>query len=1401
VLKTAIVILLLLLSLAPAYPTDQPKDAGITVIDGPKLKVIPSTLYTYTDYVRAVVYAPSLNDLDGNVSFAFKLGSGYIAGVVTKGELGERVKLLFYDRPLTFHSELPIYAQRYATTLTMNNLTGEGVRIGVVDTGVDFSHPDIYEALAKEDGLPLALDADGQGIALVEVEVPARIEEGALANMSYIEYPYVTVLPNGTYIDFGEEFEVSVYNPLFPYLGDKLFNVTVSGLWKIGEGPTESIISLSGKYRFGVLAEVQPIYYEGEEGLALFLFPVLMVDDKVAGRYETIYVDLSSTYKDYMNFLADEELEEPDYSFYDERPHRLGDGTEILAEDYDGDGYPDISAGMLGAYVLDAWGVIGDRLKRTYLGPSYGKPLQPIDYNGTYFTVMYDAIGHGTSVAGVAASRGMLSYDITKEGMRLPGVAPEAKIVAVKALWVTDVLYAWFWLAGMEYDGGSWSYTGSSRADIVVNSFGISDWPYMEGMPGKDILSLLADILSIPGSIDPEYKGMLMVVSAGNGGPGRGTVTPPGSSDLVLTVGASTSMDWTKARDEVLWEGSHPARIGGVSDSYDEIAGWSARGPTLSGTPKPELVAPGMYGFSILPVTFKGDGSSAYGVFGGTSMAAPIVAGCAAGILQGLRERGLEINPPELKPYLTASTRSLGYGPNEQGSGLLDFEKAVKGALEGWGLVAYSEIQPETYRNLLEYDLARLNISLAIGPLKPVKTTTLKFPFLFPNQTYDKFLKVESKRKFSAEALRLERVDVFELENVSLLETYDPLLGEDGGWIPRYIPLKENLSKYDEVRITLIYPRNYFYDISKSYVYYDALNRLSLFVYRWNDVNGDGAIWYNETELVSLAAGWTNVQRLSLSENKEGLLLGIYETPKLADYWSGRLHGNVSKIPFKIKVEGFNFVKDDNIELQLRDDGVLVKVTAPQSPGIYDGFIRLSSGEDELWIPYTYEVMVKVDGFDRLRVINVTGIQVPADLSWRYESGDWYFFRIRTGRALNSLTFNMTWTDKDDGLSGFIFDKYGRLVGSTVWSGGLMKVFGWPSTDWLGPAGLGSGGFYPAKSDFSKVNLNAEEDFLYTVALHMTTSSGKGEANPILMVQASYFRNTTTPPAVYFDDVNWTVISGTYVFNWTIQSEAPYRSKYRIDLGEWKEDRAHSVKLDTTTGKDGTHLLSVMVEDASGYSSLAILPFVVDNTPPIIDLEGIEEGEYVAGRLTFNVTVEEPHLQQLAIKVGERWYNTTSKKYVFNFTTAGFSGPVEVKVYALDTVGHTSTASYTFYVDNDPPVISITSPTQGEIITKPTKIEFEILEENLKNSSVLIDGVEFIGEMIDPSRLPDGEHTLSVKVIDKAGNMAFEQVRFSTYYYGSLVENYRFMGILIGLAVGAIAFSLILILKKRLKRE
>jgi hypothetical protein len=89
----------------------------------------------------------------------------------------------------------------------------------------------------------------------------------------------------------------------------------------------------------------------------------------------------------------------------------------------------------------------------------------------------------------------------------------------------------------------------------------------------------------------------MMVVSAGNDGPGCGTATtPPANYDASFSVGA-TSDD------------------GGV-------VGFSSRGP-VAGLVKPDIVAPGQLVRSSVP-------GGGYAVAGGTSMAGPHVAGAVA---------------------------------------------------------------------------------------------------------------------------------------------------------------------------------------------------------------------------------------------------------------------------------------------------------------------------------------------------------------------------------------------------------------------------------------------------------------------------------------------------------------------------------------------------------------------------------------------------------------------------------------------------------------------------------------------------------------------------------------------------------------------------------------------------
>ena len=56
------------------------------------------------------------------------------------------------------------------------NYNGSGVNIAIVDTGVDFSNPDMQHSLARDqNNIPIMLDADGQGIILTNATFIATL--------------------------------------------------------------------------------------------------------------------------------------------------------------------------------------------------------------------------------------------------------------------------------------------------------------------------------------------------------------------------------------------------------------------------------------------------------------------------------------------------------------------------------------------------------------------------------------------------------------------------------------------------------------------------------------------------------------------------------------------------------------------------------------------------------------------------------------------------------------------------------------------------------------------------------------------------------------------------------------------------------------------------------------------------------------------------------------------------------------------------------------------------------------------------------------------------------------------------------------------------------------------------
>ena len=553
------------------------------------------------------------------------------------------------------------------------NLTGQGVVVGIVDTGVDFLSKSLgFEKIAfDEKGFPMLFDADSFGLAITPLNVTYRnpYTKMLATKDNYVEIFIPTYGKARVYIDFD---------------------------W--AAPPVES---KSGYYKFGFMVAFSfPGNYllGGSLPGIGYLVPAVMVDTEEPGVYDTVFLDLSSTWFTIGGILyAFGALAEPpqidmlDFSFRDEKPLKLGEGMAGI--DLNGDNVYDFSLGVISGYVYDAFGVInktgfiGEGSWETAWEPLASGVYPGLDPQGRYFSLFYDPLGHGTSVASIIAGKPTKYYIPSTDGLAMiesRGIAPNAKIAAANALFAGNVVAALYWLSGHDYKNGTWEYTGSHRADIISNSWGILYWQ----------ATLLADGPGfIPGSDPLSYhlenitKRTIVVFAAGNEGPGMGSIAMGGASSVVITVGASTIFG--KPIYDSFGHLLIPQGIGGG------IVSWSSRGPTASLSPKPDVVAPGAY--ALIPsatINGLGDGTRAIDVFGGTSMAAPVVAGSLALLVQKAKNEGLyPLLLSQVKELLYLTSTDLGYPSYMQGSGILNLGALLNTVNHDKALVSVKRIE------------------------------------------------------------------------------------------------------------------------------------------------------------------------------------------------------------------------------------------------------------------------------------------------------------------------------------------------------------------------------------------------------------------------------------------------------------------------------------------------------------------------------------------------------------------------------------------------------------------------------------------------------------------------------------------------------------------------------------
>lgn len=234
----------------------------------------------------------------------------------------------------------------------------------------------------------------------------------------------------------------------------------------------------------------------------------------------------------------------------------------------------------------------------------------------------YDDNGHGTHVAGLVAGDGTASMG------KYRGAAPGCGIIALKVLdrygtgSQDDVLRALRWIR-------------ENRQQYRIRVVNISVGTTCNSK--RNHARLLESVEQL------WDEGVVVVTAAGNQGPRPGSITAPGSSKKVITVGSS---DLLEGRSAI-----------------------SGRGPTVECVCKPDIVAPGNKIMSCVPGK-----PYSYGVKSGTSMSTPLVTGAIACAL----EKNPALTNTDIKTMLMNSAEDMGLPQNLQGWGKFNRRKFLK---------------------------------------------------------------------------------------------------------------------------------------------------------------------------------------------------------------------------------------------------------------------------------------------------------------------------------------------------------------------------------------------------------------------------------------------------------------------------------------------------------------------------------------------------------------------------------------------------------------------------------------------------------------------------------------------------------------------------------------------------
>ncbi len=1025
----------------------------------------------------------------------------------------------------------------------------------------------------------------------------------------------------------------------------------------------------------------------------------------------------------------------------------------------------DVSASAVGAdYVWNVLGYTGTGIKvavvdtginysHADLGGGFGAGFRVIGgydfYNGDSDPM--DDNGHGTHVAGTIGANGSIK-----------GVAPNVSLFALKVCNAAGTSCP----TSDQIAAIDWSV--ANGADVISMSIGGVSQPNDEFASASAIIADAA--------VD---KGVVVVIAAGNNGPGTNTIARPGSAGKVITVGASDDH-------------------GTISISDDTIAYFSNRGPSAFGRFDPDVVAPGE---NINSTWYDGG----YKEIDGTSMATPHVSGAAALLLQ----KNSSLTPSQVRAILMHTASNLTFSSIhvfEKGAGIINVTKAltynISASINGddrWEesvLPGFSAIAKLNLTNDNDYpvnftfelegitdlegdnSLSASTFSLPSSALvSPLSTTSVDINFTAPSNAnpaiYGSTLVVSND---TVGTLRIPIVITVPLVGSGLIQgTVDNYYLEfplsEGDWI--YYKLKSHNGTY----------------LNASLTWTDGSDNLDLYLYAPNGESVDsstaGSGTYEQVSLSNMVYDeyWAVVQAYTLSGTGSYNLTVTYPAGAQGnlDVTPSSWQGSVERT--EVKTITFTIANDASAKSNLNLS------VMRQMEG--DNDFSTGTAQPNGWV--VWEVSTSGIDANNTRYMNVTldwnDTSKNLDLVLYYYDGTWLQTRFDSRH-------NNTWLgEAQEKIENADIQHYLK-----TYSDFGVAIFNYASTESynLTISLTDIAPWSAASVNETTLSLSASEAKQVKASINGSGLTVGETYDAVLIIQNATEDFASVPIRISVNDESPPIISVAYVSPIEKDSSANitvtiseslqdtfnvYKNGSSVANGSYSNGVPFNVSIDTSQLTLWNY--TIWANDTLGNSnSTSIFITIQDATPPSITIHSPANATTGDNTPLLNASFGEI--------VNYTWYNvdgnaTNSTPFpeTQNLTlnlSALADGLHNVSVYANDSLGNTNFSIRYFTVDTTPPIITVITPVENQtVLSSSLSFKFFSLDDlaSTLNYNLTIDGAvnksgtATIGAntTVEVSGLTDGDHNAGVMVWDDVININTSETRNFTILTQVAVES------------------------------